>query len=89
MIGKMLGHYQITSQFCKGGTGEVYMADELNLNRKVALKFLLEAFAVYPERMACFEREANLLAIQIATAFPPALSSPAAYNWNPRKEDES
>ena len=80
MIGKMLGHYQITSQFGKAGTGEVYLADDLNLNRKAALKFLLEAFAAYPERMARFERAANLLAIQIATAFPPALPGPAAQN---------
>jgi eukaryotic-like serine/threonine-protein kinase len=42
--------------------GEVYVADDLNLNRKVALKFLPEAFATDPERMARFEREAKLLA---------------------------
>jgi serine/threonine-protein kinase len=42
--------------------GEVYLADDLNLNRKVALKFLPDAFATDPERMARFEREAKLLA---------------------------
>jgi serine/threonine protein kinase/DNA-binding beta-propeller fold protein YncE len=42
--------------------GEVYVADDLNLNRKVALKFLPDAFAADPERMARFEREARLLA---------------------------
>ena len=42
--------------------GEVYVADDLNLNRKVALKFLPEVFAGDPERMARFEREAKLLA---------------------------
>jgi len=89
MIGKMLGHYRITSQLGKGGMGEVYLADDLNLNRKIAPKFFPEAFAAVPERMARFERGANLLAIQIATAFLPALPGPAAHNWNPRKEDES
>jgi serine/threonine protein kinase len=78
MIGKMLGHYRITSQLGKGGMGEVYLADDLNLNRKVALKFLPEAFAADPERMTRFERGANLLAIQIATAFLPALPGPAS-----------
>ncbi len=62
MIGKTLGHYQVTSQLGKGGMGEVFVADDLNLNRKVALKFLPEAFAGDPERMARFEREAKLLA---------------------------
>ena len=62
MIGKTLGHYLISSQLGKGGMGEVYVADDLNLNRKVALKFLPEAFAADPERMARFEREARLLA---------------------------
>ena len=38
------------------------MADDLNLNRKVALKFHPEAFTGDPERMARFEREAKELA---------------------------
>jgi hypothetical protein len=80
MIGKMLGHYQITSQFGKGGRGEIYLADDPNPNRKIALKFLPDVFAADPERMARFERGANLLATQIATAFPPVLPGPAAQN---------
>jgi serine/threonine protein kinase len=62
MIGKTLGHYRVGEQLGRGGMGEVYFADDLNLNRKVALKFLPEAFASDPERMARFEREAKLLA---------------------------
>jgi serine/threonine protein kinase len=62
MIGKTLGHYRVGEQLGRGGMGEVYMADDHNLNRKVALKFLPEAFAADPERMARFEREAKLLA---------------------------
>ena len=62
MIGKTLGHYRVGEQLGRGGMGEVYLADDLNLNRKVALKFLPEAFAADPERMARFEREAKLLA---------------------------
>ncbi len=62
MIGKTLGHYRVGEQLGRGGMGEVWVADDLNLNRKVALKFLPEAFAGDPERMARFEREAKLLA---------------------------
>jgi len=46
----------------RGGMGEVYLAEDLTLDRKVALKFLPEAFTNDPERMARFEREAKLLA---------------------------
>jgi serine/threonine protein kinase len=62
MNGKTLGHYQVGEQLGRGGMGEVYLADDLNLNRKVALKFLPDAFTGDPERMARFEREAKLLA---------------------------
>jgi Tol biopolymer transport system component len=62
MIGKTLGHYLVGEQLGRGGMGEVYLADDLNLNRKVALKFLPDAFTGDPERMARFEREAKLLA---------------------------
>jgi serine/threonine protein kinase len=59
-IGKTLGHYRVGEQLGRGGMGEVYLADDLNLNRKVALKFLPDAFAGDPERMVRFEREAKL-----------------------------
>jgi serine/threonine protein kinase/Tol biopolymer transport system component len=62
MIGKTLGHYRVVQELGRGGMGEVYLADDLNLNRKVALKFLPDAFTGDPERMARFEREAKLLA---------------------------
>ncbi len=62
MIGKTIGHYRIISHLGKGGMGEVYLADDTTLDRRVALKFLPEAFTNDPERMARFEREAKLLA---------------------------
>jgi serine/threonine protein kinase len=62
VISKTLGHYQIIGQIGKGGMGEVYLAEDLSLNRKVALKFLSEIFAGDPERLARFEREAKVLA---------------------------
>ena len=42
--------------------GEVYRAEDTNLNRQVAIKVLPEMFADDPERLARFEREAKLLA---------------------------
>jgi eukaryotic-like serine/threonine-protein kinase len=62
MIGRTLGHYRVIQELGRGGMGEVYVADDLNLNRKVALKFLPDAFTNDPERMARFEREARVLA---------------------------
>jgi eukaryotic-like serine/threonine-protein kinase len=62
MIGKTLGHYDVLTLLGRGGMGEVYAADDINLNRKVALKLLPNAFTGDPERMARFEREAKLLA---------------------------
>jgi serine/threonine protein kinase len=62
MIGKTLDHYQIKSEIGKGGMGEVYQAKDQVLGREVALKFLPDAFAGDPERMARFEREAKVLA---------------------------
>jgi serine/threonine protein kinase len=63
MVGKALGHYQVGEQLGRGGMGEVYIADNLSLERKVALKFLPDAFTGDSERMARFEREAKLLAL--------------------------
>ena len=61
-IGQRLSHYRILEKIGQGGMGEVYLAEDLSLDRKVALKFLPEAFTSDPERMARFEREAKLLA---------------------------
>ena len=62
MIGKTQGHYRVDEQLGRGGMGEVYLADDLNLNRKVALKCLPDAFTGDPERMSRFKCEAKVLA---------------------------
>ena len=61
-IGQTLSHFRIIEKIGAGGMGTVFLAEDLTLDRKVALKFLPEAFTSDPERMARFEREAKLLA---------------------------
>jgi Tol biopolymer transport system component len=60
--GAKLGPYEILAPIGAGGMGEVYRARDTKLKRDVALKVLPEAFARDPERMARFQREAEVLA---------------------------
>ena len=61
-VGSRLGHYDVTALIGEGGMGRVYQATDTKLNRQVALKILPEAFATDPDRLARFQREAQLLA---------------------------
>jgi len=60
--GDKLGPYEILALLGLGGMGEVYRARDTNLKRDVALKVLPNAFAGDAERMARFQREAEVLA---------------------------
>ena len=57
--GKKIGNYQALALLGKGGMGEVYLANDLKLGRKVALKFLSQQFIQDPVRVKMFEREAR------------------------------
>src|SRR5262245_43187010 len=60
--GSRLGPYEIQSAIGAGGMGEVYRARDGRLQRDVAIKVLPEAVAKDPERLARFQREAQVLA---------------------------
>ena len=61
-VGSRLGHYSVTALIGEGGMGQVYQATDTKLNRQVALKILPEAFADDPDRLARFQREAQVFA---------------------------
>jgi len=60
--GTRLGPYEIDSVLGAGGMGEVYRARDTRLKRDVAVKVLPPAFAHDPDRLARFQREAEVLA---------------------------
>ena len=62
IIGKRLGHYEITAKLGQGGMGEVYRALDTRLDREVAIKVLPPVFAEDPDRLVRFGREAKVLA---------------------------
>src|SRR6516162_229388 len=61
-IGSQLGSHEITALLGKGGMGEVYRARDIKLKREVAIKILPDEFARDPDRIARFQREAEVLA---------------------------
>ena len=60
--GTRLGVYEITAQIGAGGMGEVYRATDTKLKRQVAIKILPRSFAADYDRLARFQREAEILA---------------------------
>jgi serine/threonine protein kinase/Tfp pilus assembly protein PilF len=59
VIPETVSHYRIISKLGAGGMGEVYLAEDLNLGRRVALKLLPAKFTQDKERVRRFEQEAR------------------------------
>lgn len=62
MIGLQIQQYKITGKLGAGGMGEVFLADDTKLHRKVALKFLPERLSSDPDFKSRFEHEARAAA---------------------------
>ena len=60
--GTHVGSYEVLGSLGAGGMGEVYRARDTRLKRDVAIKILPDSFATDPDRLARFQREAEVLA---------------------------
>ena len=63
--GERLGPYEILSASGAGGMGEVSFARDTKLGRNVAIKVLPDNFAIDPQRLSRFKREARMLVLLI------------------------
>jgi WD40 repeat protein/predicted Ser/Thr protein kinase len=59
LIGRDISHYRIVARLAAGGMGEVYLAEDMQLGRKVALKLLSASVTKDASRVRRFEREAR------------------------------
>ena len=89
MVGQTLAHYEVTEKLGQGGMGEVYLAHDTRLDRKVALKVLPSGFAEREDIRGRFEREAKALAamnhpgiVQVYRSRSRTASTSSRWSWS-------
>lgn len=63
MDSQAISHYRILSRLGGGGMGEVYLAEDIRLGRKVALKILIDDFTKSDEGVLRFQQEARAASV--------------------------
>ncbi len=85
MIGNTLSHYKIIEKLGQGGMGEVYLAEDSRLDRKVALKILPQHLSERAELRERFEREARAVSSLTPPPSAPCMTSAsrtASITWS-------
>src|SRR5881398_1701539 len=59
LVGRTIGHYKLSESIGTGGMGDVYLATDMTVGRKAALKLLPMRFTGDPERLKRFQQEAR------------------------------
>src|SRR5437867_2533405 len=78
LIGRQLGSYSVLSFLARGGMGAVYRARDTKLKREVAIKILPEEFSRDRNRVARFQRDAEVLSGHGGAGLGPAAGTNAA-----------
>lgn len=79
MIAETISHYRILQKLGQGGMGEVYLAEDTQLRRKVALKLLSRDLTKNADRLRRFEQEAQA---------PPLSTTPGRHHSSLHKAGE-